>query len=104
MTKTDNVDMFVRLTRKLAEVVNGIDISHCTEGDVIALPEAHARMLIAERWAERLADERRLTYLPKWRSVTRDVAADQGPVRQRNDKDAAAPGQPSIAIARHRPT
>jgi hypothetical protein len=57
--------MFVRLTRKLAEVVNGIDISHCAEGDVIELPDSDAQMLIAERWAEAAADAESPTCSPK---------------------------------------
>ena len=30
------IAMHVRLIKKLAEVVDGIDLSHCSEGDVIA--------------------------------------------------------------------
>ena len=44
--------MKVRLTKKLAEMVDGIDISACVEGDVIELSERRAELLIAEAWAE----------------------------------------------------
>ena len=44
--------MYVRLTKKLAEIVDGIDISHCSEGDVIDLPDREANVLFAEGWAE----------------------------------------------------
>jgi len=43
--------MRVRLVRKLADRVDGIDLSHCTVGDLIDLAELQARIMIAERWA-----------------------------------------------------
>ena len=46
----------VRLTRKLASYLNGIDVSRCRVGDVIELPEEAARMLIAEGWADTIID------------------------------------------------
>ena len=49
--------MFVRLKTKLAEVVDGVDLSYCAEGDVIELPEQQAAMLIAEGWAKRAAPD-----------------------------------------------
>ena len=42
----------IRLTRKLAAVVNGVDLSSRKVGDVIELSDSLARMMIAERWAE----------------------------------------------------
>jgi len=42
----------VRLTRKLATVLNGIDVSRLNVGDEMDLPDLAAAMLIAERWAE----------------------------------------------------
>jgi CheY-like chemotaxis protein len=44
----------VRLTRKLAQHLDGIDLSHRNVGDVIDVPEREARILIAEGWAERV--------------------------------------------------
>jgi hypothetical protein len=69
--------MHVRLTKKLAEVVNGIDLSHCVEGDVIELPDAHAQMLIAERWAEPVSEQQTPTCAPAWRPDARATAADR---------------------------
>jgi hypothetical protein len=43
--------MRVRLVRKLADELDGIDVSTWNEGDVIELPRAEARLLIAEGWA-----------------------------------------------------
>ena len=43
--------MRVRVTRKLAECVDGVDLSRCREGDVIDLTEPEAQLIIAEQWA-----------------------------------------------------
>jgi len=42
--------MRVRVTRKLAECVDGVDLSRCREGDVINLAEREARLIVAEQW------------------------------------------------------
>lgn len=44
--------MQVRLTRKLANLIDGIDLSRRNVGDIIDVPEREARILIAEGWAE----------------------------------------------------
>jgi CheY-like chemotaxis protein len=41
----------VRLIRKLANVINGIDLTSVKPGDSIRLSSAEARLLIAEGWA-----------------------------------------------------
>jgi hypothetical protein len=41
----------VRLTRKLARYVDGIDLSSHEVGDVFDLPPEQARLVIAENWA-----------------------------------------------------
>jgi hypothetical protein len=43
--------MKVRLTRKLAEEIDGIDLSDHHAGDVMQLPDPDARTLMAEGWA-----------------------------------------------------
>ena len=43
--------MRIRLTRKLAECLNGIDLSRHTVGDVLTVPRREAELLIAEGWA-----------------------------------------------------
>jgi hypothetical protein len=43
--------MRIRLVRKLADHLDGIDVSGHTEGDVLELPQAEAELLIAEQWA-----------------------------------------------------
>jgi hypothetical protein len=43
--------VLIRLTKKLADVMNGIDVSGVNVGDIAELPEAAARMMIEEGWA-----------------------------------------------------
>jgi hypothetical protein len=43
--------MRVLLRRKLAECIDGIDLSGHKVGDVLELPSPEARLLIAEQWA-----------------------------------------------------
>ena len=57
MSLADVPGMKVRLTRKLAEVLDGIDLSNCDEGDLIDLSERKGRLLVAEAWA---VEERRI--------------------------------------------
>ncbi len=42
----------VRLTRKYAEVIDGIDLSGRAVGDRVPLPPREAHLLLAEGWAE----------------------------------------------------
>ena len=42
----------VRLTRKFAENLNGIDLSHVRAGEDVELEAREAEMLIAEGWAD----------------------------------------------------
>jgi hypothetical protein len=44
--------MWIRLTRKLADWVDGIDLSDRRVGEVFNLPIHDAQLLIAEGWAE----------------------------------------------------
>ena len=54
--------MFVRLTSKLANALDGVDVSKVRVGEVLELPDAKAAMLIAEKWAEQVpADKQRAT-------------------------------------------
>jgi hypothetical protein len=43
--------MRIRLIRKLSQLLNGVDISRRSVGDVIDLPRRDAELLIAEGWA-----------------------------------------------------
>ena len=43
--------MKVRLTRKLAESIDGVDLGEWRVGDVFEVPASAARLLLAEGWA-----------------------------------------------------
>ena len=43
--------MRVRIVRKLADRVDGIDLAHCGVGDLLDLTEPEARTMVAEQWA-----------------------------------------------------
>jgi hypothetical protein len=43
--------MQIRLTRKLSQLLNGVDLSRQSVGDVIDLPRRDAELLLAEGWA-----------------------------------------------------
>jgi hypothetical protein len=49
---TDEV-RYVRLTRKYADVIDGVDLSGAHVGDRLDLSPRDAEILIAEGWAER---------------------------------------------------
>jgi len=49
----------VRLNRKLAEMVDGVDLSGCRVGQVLRLPWHEAKLLLAEGWAEIIERRRR---------------------------------------------
>lgn len=52
--------MRVVLTKKLADRIDDVDLTGHTKGDVLDLPPAEARLLIAEEWAmpDRRASDR----------------------------------------------
>jgi hypothetical protein len=53
--------MKVRLSRVLADYLDGIDVRNYQAGDVLDLPAAEAHLLIAEQWA---IEERRSSSNP----------------------------------------
>ena len=77
------IRMHVRLKRKLAEKIDGIDLSNQEVGDVFDLPERKARMLVAEGWAvlERRTHDGRHLVLAFRRSD------DPGPLSSQHDSD-----------------
>jgi hypothetical protein len=67
----------VRLTRKLAERIDGVDLSDCHVGDALNLPPRKAQLLIAEEWAT--PDERRTRNLgPPRRERRHEEIESQG--------------------------
>jgi len=51
--------MLVRLVRKLADNLDGIDVSGRKEGDVLDLPAGRAALLVAEHWAVPVRERRK---------------------------------------------
>ena len=73
--------MRVRLTRKLAERIDGVSLEGINVGDVLDLVEREARLLIAEDWAtaeERRRVQRRETHVERRRR-------DSAPLFPRHD-------------------
>jgi hypothetical protein len=48
--------MRIQLVRKLADYLDGIDVSRRREGDFFELPRREAELLVAEGWAVALGD------------------------------------------------
>ena len=63
--------MAVRLTRKLANMIDGIDLSSSRVGEVLYLPWRDAWILIAEGWAEMIERRRRPRDMGDSRSLHR---------------------------------
>ena len=72
--------MKVRLTRKLAQLVDGIDLSSAREGDTLELSVDQAKMIVAEGWAVPVSD---------WGGAERDRASE------RTDRKRRPPGEGS---------
>lgn len=75
--------MRIRLTRKFAELIDGIDLSRRRVGDVIDIPVHDARTLIAERWA--VPDDGRASRAVHGNRHPADTVADRPPRRRRHN-------------------
>jgi hypothetical protein len=79
-TQSDEV-VSVRLLRKFAEHIDGVNLEKATVGDRLDLPSRDANILIAEGWAVHVDDERLERLLP------RALAADaSGRARKKRGK------------------
>src|SRR5262245_13277532 len=93
--------MKVRLLRKLAECIDGVDLSRRQVGEVFDLSRAEARLLIAEQWAE---PARRGTTEVRSDSAARPqaIAADRQPSLETSvERIRAARKQLDRCFARH---
>ena len=72
--------VFVRLVRKYAEMIDGVNLAHTSVGDQLELTQREANILIAEGWAVQ-AEERRGRALPQ-----RALAADRSHVSGKKQK------------------
>jgi hypothetical protein len=81
--------MRVRLIKKLAQIIDGVDLGASRPGDTLELPDPKAHLLIAEQWA-----------VPERRSVDRAEDARQFKLRD-PDRDSATPSSsPSSSTRR----
>lgn len=62
----------VKLTKKLAERMDGVDVSHVQPGDLLHLPAREAAILVAEEWAVPVHDN------PRASAERRDAESDTG--------------------------
>jgi hypothetical protein len=79
------MSMLVRLTQKLAERIDGVDLSGHSAGQIIELPVHQAALLIAEGWAAPARRE-----LSRARSRRPDAHASGTPAHNERDKQASS--------------
>lgn len=75
--------MQVRLTRKLAESLNGVDLSRSEVGEIIEVTRHEAELLIAEGWAETVTT--RPTFITFNRETRRTSHAPVGVIQSDAD-------------------
>jgi hypothetical protein len=83
--------MRVRLIMKLAETVNGLDLSHCHEGDIIELSAGQAAMLIREGWAEHVDNAQTTTGHAVLPPSAAGVAEDRPSSKPRRRRQSSGP-------------
>lgn len=72
----------VRLTRKYAEMIDGVNLAAANVGDELRLPTHDADMLIAEGWAEPTSERRHR----RPASDVRATASDRSGGRKRSTR------------------
>ena len=77
--------MRIRLTRKFAERIDGVDLSSRRVGDVIDLPVHEAHTLIAEGWAVPVDDVRAARVRHRNRPPA-DTVADRSSLARRHGR------------------
>ena len=98
--------MRIRLVRKLASQLDGIDLSDYHEGDVVDLPRAQAELLIAERWALPYRGTRgdvRRTSTADERAVAADRAERRTQARRHEDRTREEPHDSRATILNDTP-
>ena len=63
----------VRLLRKFAEMIDGVDLSRNVVGQTLRLVPAEARLLVAEGWAELIEQKANPDSVPLAVSLAADV-------------------------------
>jgi len=83
--------MRIKLTRKLADTLDGIDVSRNRAGDILELTRHEAELLIAEGWAE-----------PYRGALLAFRGTDAGEARPRRAAPQSAPGPAAVDESSHR--
>jgi hypothetical protein len=65
----DRVFLRVRLVKKFAIVLNGVDLSRRRVGDLFSCPDRIGRMLVLEGWAEMVEQAQALALAPNGREL-----------------------------------
>ena len=84
--------MKVRLTRKHAEQIDGINLSGYEVGDMLDLTPDEARLIIAEEWA--LPDRRSMASATEYRRRSEDQSSEQRSRFPEEDQRALAAERP----------
>ena len=86
--------MRVRLVRKLADLLDGVDVSGHSSGDILELSRHDAELLIAERWAEpEAADGREQRYRRRAEDRLHDETDRRTPPRAESASASADPAR-----------
>src|SRR6476469_1680172 len=85
--------MRVRLVRKLADRLDGVDVSGHSSGDILELSRRDAELLIAERWAAPEAAGREERYWRRAEDRIRDET-DRRATRGEAISSSADPAEP----------
>ena len=68
--------MVVKLIRKLADFIDGVDLSRNRVGDVLRVSRRDGELLLAEGWATRTASKERSEKRERFGEVPQAEAAD----------------------------
>ena len=85
------VAMRIRLIRKLAELLDGVDVSSCEVGDIIEVTRRQANVLIAEGWVEAVTERPRLVHSSGKARPRRELAGPIASVAQAADEPRRTP-------------
>jgi hypothetical protein len=90
--------MRVRLTRKLAEMIDGVDLTRSHAGDLLEVAASEARLLISEGWAvpERRAVERLTQGIESERAANPPASANDQRPGVSNDRRRRKRREPAV--------
>jgi hypothetical protein len=80
-TRRNESSLKVRLTKRFAETINGVDLSKFRPGDVLDLTRNDAAVLLTEGWAVPVEPDAKTT-APKHKGSPRSIAADRSRTRR----------------------